>query len=129
MEDRQLLPKAKFTTEISSKTSGYVTAIACEQIGTASVLLGGGREKVEDRVDPAVGIMVHKKLGDPVSAGDSLCTIHYNSQERLERATPFLEESYTISAARPTEERKLVYRVIGDTSASQSPAQPLVTTP
>jgi thymidine phosphorylase len=124
-----LLPNSKFATEISSKDSGYVSSIACEQIGTASVLLGGGREKKEDVVDPAVGIMIHKKLGDRVSAGESLCTIHYNSEERLERAKPSIEQSYTISAVPPPEKRKLVYRVIGDANLSQPLEQFPATTP
>jgi pyrimidine-nucleoside phosphorylase/thymidine phosphorylase len=64
-------------------------------------------------VDPAVGIIVHKKLGDPISAGEALCTVHYNSEERLERAKPLLLESYTIGAASPSAMRPLVGRVIG----------------
>ena len=52
----------------------------CEQIGTACVILGGGRERKEDSVDPAVGIVLHKKVGDAVAAGEPLCTIHYNSR-------------------------------------------------
>jgi thymidine phosphorylase len=86
----------------------------CEQVGTAGVLLGGGRERKEDSVDPAVGIMVHKKLGDRVSAGEPLCTVHYNAEERLERARPLLLESYTIGGAAPSPARPLVGRVIGE---------------
>ena len=54
----------------------------CEQIGTACVILGGGRERKEDSVDPAVGIVLHKKVGDAVAAGEPLATIHYNSEAR-----------------------------------------------
>jgi pyrimidine-nucleoside phosphorylase len=113
IENPALLPRAKYQAHISSPASGVVTEIMCEHIGTAGVLLGGGRERKEDSVDPAVGIIVHKKLGDQVSAGEPLCSVHYNSEERLERAKPLLLESYTIGAAPPSPARPLVGRVVG----------------
>jgi pyrimidine-nucleoside phosphorylase len=113
MDNPGLLPRARYQTDIASGLPGVVTAMMVEQIGTAGVLLGGGREKKEDSVDPAVGIMVHKKLGDEVSAGEALCTVHYNSAERLERARPLIEQSYTIEAAAPGQTRPLIGRVIG----------------
>jgi pyrimidine-nucleoside phosphorylase len=115
MDDPGLLPRSKYQTDLASPASGVVTAMMVEQIGTAGVLLGGGREKKEDSVDPAVGIMVHKKLGDNVSQGEALCTVHYNSAERLERARPLIEQSYTIAAASSlqAQARPLVGRVIG----------------
>src|SRR5947209_20051002 len=91
------LPQAKQTFDVKSPTSGFVSGFMCEQIGTANVLLGGGRAKKEDSVDPAVGIIIHKKAGDKVSAGEPLCTIHYNSAERLQQSVPLIEQSYGIS--------------------------------
>ncbi|HEX7286082.1 MAG TPA: thymidine phosphorylase [Candidatus Angelobacter sp.] len=114
IDDPGLLPRAKQQAIVPSPAAGFVTAIMCEQIGTACVLLGGGREKKEDSVDPAVGIMVHKKLGDKITAGEPLCTIHYNSAERLERARPLILGAYTISAEPLAQKPPLVYRVIGD---------------
>jgi thymidine phosphorylase len=108
-----LLPRAKHQVQIASPASGVVTEMMCEHIGTAGVLLGGGRERKEDSVDPAVGIIVHKKLGGQVSAGEPLCTVYYNSEERLERAKPLLVGSYTIGAASTSTARPLVGRVIG----------------
>jgi pyrimidine-nucleoside phosphorylase len=90
-----------------------VTAMMVEQIGTAGVLLGGGREKKEDAIDPAVGIIVHKKLGDTVSAGETLCTVHYNSTHRLERARPLILQSYKIATETHARARPLIGRVIG----------------
>jgi pyrimidine-nucleoside phosphorylase len=109
-----LLPQAKHKADVKSSATGCVTAIMCEQIGTAGVLLGGGRARKEDSVDPAVGIMVHKKVGDRVSVGDALCTVYYNSPERMAAALPFIEQSYTIAAAAPLQARPLVHRIIGD---------------
>jgi pyrimidine-nucleoside phosphorylase len=118
IDDPGLLPRAKYQTDIVSPASGVVSAIMCEQVGTAGVLLGGGREKKEDSVDPSVGIIVHKKLGDTVTAGDALCTVHYNSAERLERARPLLQQSYKIEAAFSGERRSLLGRVIGGEAAA-----------
>jgi pyrimidine-nucleoside phosphorylase len=114
IDDPGLLPRTRHTAEVLSSASGYVSGMMCEQIGTACVLLGGGRGKKEDVIDPAVGIIVHKKVGDKVSTGESLCTVHYNSADRLDMAKPLIINSYTIGLEPPREPRELVYRVIGD---------------
>jgi pyrimidine-nucleoside phosphorylase len=114
MDDPGLLPQARHQADVKSPASGFVTSIMTEQIGIAGVLLGGGRAKKEDSVDPAVGIIVHKKVGDRVSAGESLCTIYYNSAERLASASPLIEQSYTIEATAPRQTRPLVHQIIGD---------------
>jgi pyrimidine-nucleoside phosphorylase len=114
MDDPGLLPQAQHKAEVKSPASGFVTAIMSEQLGIAGVLLGGGRARKEDSVDPAVGIIVHKKVGDRVSAGDALCTVHYNSAERFTNATPLIEQSYTIAAAAPPKAQPLIRQIIGD---------------
>ncbi len=122
MDDLGLLPQAQHTADVKSPASGFVTGFMTEQIGTAGVLLGGGRAKKEDSVDPAVGIMIHKKVGDNVTAGEPLCTIHYNSAERLQQAQPLIEQSYRIEAAPSLQKRQLVHRIIGDPIASSARA-------
>ena len=101
---RHACREAQHSLEVESPRSGYVTAIQCEQAGTACVILGGGRERKEDSVDPAVGFVLHKKVGDAVSTGDSLCTVHYNSETRGERARKLLQGSFQIGDAPPTEQ-------------------------
>ena len=114
MDNPGLLPQATQKADVNSPASGFVTGIMCEQIGTAGVLLGGGRARKEDSVDPAVGIIVRKKIGARVSAGEPLCTVYYNSAERLASASPLIEQSYTIEDAAPLQIRPLVHRIIGD---------------
>jgi pyrimidine-nucleoside phosphorylase len=111
IDDPTRLPAADHRVEVPSPKSGYVTAIACEQVGTACVMLGGGRERKEDSVDPAVGIEIHKKLGDKVSLGEPLCTIHCHSDRQAARAKALLEESYQIAAA-PAHKTSLIHRAI-----------------
>ena len=112
VDDPKLLPRAKHTLDVTSARSGYVTAIQCERAGTACVILGGGRERKEDSVDPAVGFVLHKKVGDPVSKGEPLCTIHYNSEALATRAKALLLESFEIADAPPKRKRPLVHRII-----------------
>src|SRR5271154_6890094 len=90
LEDPSRLPHAKHPPRVDPRRSGYVTAIHCEQVGVASMLLGGGREKKEDSVDPAVGLVLEKKIGDAVQAGENLCTVHYSLDARLPPAMRLL---------------------------------------
>jgi len=112
IDDPGRLPKARHTLDVVSAKSGYVKAIQCESVGIACVILGGGREKKEDSVDPAVGLVLHKKVSDRISTGEPLCTIHYNSQALADRAKKLVEESYEIADAPPAHPRPLVHRVI-----------------
>jgi thymidine phosphorylase len=114
VDDPALLPQAQHKADVKSTASGFVAGFMTEQIGIAGVLLGGGRAKKEDAVDPAVGIVVHKKIGDQVSVGEALCTVHYNSAERFAQAAPLILQSYRIQAAFQTQRRPLVRRIIGD---------------
>ncbi len=112
IDDPTLLPHTDHTVVVPSPQAGYVSAIACEQVGTACVVLGGGRERKEDSIDPAVGIAVHKKIGDKVASGESLCTIHCHSDAQGARAKALLQESYQIASAPTADTMPLVHRVI-----------------
>ena len=105
------LPKAKYTAEILSTADGYVSKIQCDEIGTCAMLLGGGRAKKEDIIDPAVGFILHKKKGDFVKAGESLATMHYNSETFPEEVQRRFLEAYTISSDKP-QANPLIYEVI-----------------
>jgi pyrimidine-nucleoside phosphorylase len=115
IDDSKRLPQAQHTMTVTSASAGYITAMQCEQIGTACVILGGGRERKEDSVDPAVGIVLHKKVGDQVGAGEALATIYYNVEARAQRARQMIEQSCEIGTA-PAEKRPLVHRVIASRS-------------
>ena len=95
------MPRAKHTARVDARRAGYVTAIHCEQVGVASMLLGGGREKKEDSIDPAVGLVLEKKIGDEVKAGENLCTVHYNLDARLVPAMRLLSASFEIGDEAP----------------------------
>jgi pyrimidine-nucleoside phosphorylase len=113
IDDAKRLPQARSTMQVASATSGCVGSMQCEQIGTACVILGGGRERKEDAVDPAVGIVLHKKVGDRVAAGEALATIYYNAEARAVRARQLLAASCQITDAAPAAKRPLIHRIIG----------------
>ena len=112
LDDPKQLPQAKHTLQVFSAKAGYLAAMQCEQIGTACVILGGGRERKEDSVDPAVGIVLHKKVGDRLAAGEPLATIYYNSEAQAPRARQLIEASCLVTDEAPSTRRPLVHRVI-----------------
>ena len=112
IDDTKRLPQAGHRATIASTTDGYLTSVQCEQVGTACVILGGGRERKEDSVDPAVGIVLHKKVGDRVSRGEPLATIHYNEEAKADRARQLIEQSFQFAAAPSDQKRPLIHRVI-----------------
>jgi pyrimidine-nucleoside phosphorylase len=113
IDDVKRLPQARHTMDFLSSRAGYLASVQCEQVGTACVVLGGGRERKEDQVDPAVGIVLHKKVGDSTAAGEPLATIHYNSETRAAAAKRLLANSFVIDDAPPSDKRPLIHRVIG----------------
>jgi pyrimidine-nucleoside phosphorylase len=113
IDNPTLLPRARHSTSILSTKTGYVTEIACEDVGTACVILGGGREKKEGAVDPAVGIRLHKKVSDPVVAGEPLCAIFYNDESRAAQAKELMRAGFRIGDMIP-EPKKLIRRVIAE---------------
>jgi pyrimidine-nucleoside phosphorylase len=112
IDDPQRLPQAQHTLEVRSAKAGYLTSMQCEQIGTACVILGGGRERKEDAVDPTVGIVLHKKVGDPVAVNEPLATIHYHAEAKAARARQLIESSCEIADAPPAAKRALIHKVI-----------------
>ena len=112
VEDPSRLPRARKTETIHAARSGFVSRITCEQVGKACVILGGGREKQDDAIDPAVGIVLGKKCGDPVRAGEALCAVHYNEESRFREAADLLVSSFEIAEA-PPRPQPLVRKVIG----------------
>lgn len=111
-DDTSHLPRAKHTADVLAPVEGYVNSIHCERVGFASVVLGGGRLRKEDTVDPAVGIVLHKKVGDGVRKGEALCTVHYNDEAKFDEASRMLLDAYSVGDMRPGEGRGLVQKII-----------------
>jgi len=108
----ELLPNALGAREITSPRAGFVTAIDAEDIGRASAMIGAGRNKKEDTVDPAVGVILEVKVGQRVDAGGVLARLYYTKEEGLEEAAELIEDAFRISS-NTAEERALILEVVG----------------
>ncbi|MED4312038.1 pyrimidine-nucleoside phosphorylase [Heyndrickxia coagulans] len=103
------LPQAKYAIDLPAITSGYVSKMVADQIGVAAMMLGAGRATKEDKIDFAVGIVLRKKVGDRVEAGEPLATIYAN-REAVEDVKEKIYDNITISDH--FEEPKLIHKII-----------------
>jgi pyrimidine-nucleoside phosphorylase len=101
VDDYRRLPTAPYRHGIGSPRPGIVTAVNAWMVGRASVALGAGRDRAEDAVDPAVGIMVIAKPGDRLRAGDAVLELHYRDRTRLDAALPLATRAVEIGDAPP----------------------------
>jgi len=92
-----MLPCATYIEEVTADSEGYVKKIKTEEIGMISLLLGGGRETKESEIDLSVGIVLSKKQGDYVKAGEIIAYIHANNKQKLEEAKHRLKSAYIIT--------------------------------
>jgi pyrimidine-nucleoside phosphorylase len=106
-----LLPTAEHVQEFRARSHGFVTRCDARLLGVASSALGAGRTRVEDNVDPAAGLYLVKKVGEPVKRGDVLCKIHWNDENRFRNALPLIEEAFEIGS-RPAKRRPLIHAVL-----------------
>lgn len=102
VDDPKRLPRAAKQADWSAPVSGFVAAMQTERLGWATMALGAGRLRLEDAVDPAVGMMFHKKLGERVEKGEPLLTAHFNEERKWEEARRWLEGAYEIGPKAPT---------------------------
>lgn len=98
IDDATLLPRARIKKYVLSSKSGFVEAIDCASIGKASAILGGGRERKEDTINPAVGVVIHKKLGDAVEYGERLAVVHADNADKASTAQEIIANAYSIDA-------------------------------
>ena len=109
VDDLTKLPQAKYKIELPAKQSGYISRMVADEIGVASMILGAGRATKEDVIDLAVGLVLHKKVGNKVEEGESILTI-YSNRENVEDVKQKLYDNIFIAdtATAPT----LIHTVI-----------------
>lgn len=95
--DPSLLPEAAVKREVPAERSGYVRHIQAERVGLVSMHLGGGRATKEDSIDLSVGVVLNKKVGDRVEAGESLGVIHAPNEEKAGEAAALLRACFKLS--------------------------------
>ncbi len=113
VDDASRLPHVAEHHVVTAARGGYLTRLDAELVGRASVALGAGRDRVEDPVDFAVGIMIEAKPGDGVRAGDAVLELHYRDRTRLDTALALATRAVTIGDERPPAARLIVGEVRG----------------
>jgi len=101
VDDYHLLPSAPERHIVAAPRAGFLLRLDAELVGRASVWLGAGRDRVEDAVDPGVGIMVAAKPGDELAAGDPILELHYREPGRRDQAIALALAAIEMGDQRP----------------------------
>ena len=107
----ELLPKAPKTMDICLEKGGYIKSIQTDKIGYAAKALGAGRDRKEDEIDLSVGLVMKKRVGDKIEAGEPFVTLHISGISDVERAKQLILDSVTLSDT-PVEKPVLIRGVI-----------------
>lgn len=97
-----LLPSASGTAQIKAGTEGFIRRLDAEAVGMASMLLGAGRQRAEDAIDPAAGIVLNRKVGDRVQADEPIAMFHCADEKRLADAEEAFRSGLEIGSQEPT---------------------------
>jgi pyrimidine-nucleoside phosphorylase len=104
LDDPKLLPQAGEQRAITAGRAGFVSAIETDEIGRVVMDWGGGRRRLDDKIDYAVGLRIHAKIGDRVDTGDPLVTAYYNAESKFEEMAARVRAAYRIKDAEPVVE-------------------------
>ncbi|MDO5022321.1 MAG: thymidine phosphorylase [Eubacteriales bacterium] len=106
-DDVSLLPQAAFTQNVKATKSGYIHKVDAERIGLAAQALGAGRRSKEDVLDLSAGLVMHKRIGDKIQAGDSICTLYFNGEKDTDRIQKSILDTVEIISS-PVDKPKLI---------------------
>lgn len=109
IEDYTVMPQAKYRIPLIAQKSGVISEIEADEVGIASMMLGGGRQKTDDQLDYAVGIELHKKIGDTIHEGEPILTI-YSDQKNVDEVKQLLTNNIKIFDH--AEKLQMIYQII-----------------
>ena len=112
VDDPSLLPQPRCRRDFHAERSGVLTAMDAEQVGLAAVELGAGRTRKEDRVDPAAGVLLRKRRGDEVRAGEVLAELHAADAARLDAGEARLRAAVAFSDEPPAAQPLVLERLV-----------------
>lgn len=111
IENTELLPDSKYKYEVKAQQDGYISHMNAEDIGTASVILGAGRENIDDEIDMSAGIVLLKKTGDGVKEGETVAVLHSSQKDKIPPAEELLHRAIAIKRSKP-QSSPLIYKII-----------------
>lgn len=107
-----ILPLTAKAIKVESRRSGFIVGVETEEIGHAIAEAGGGRVRMEDQIDPAVGFVCEARIGDELRAGDQIGVVYCDDTDRGQRAAARIQAAYEIGEAAPAELPALIKEVI-----------------
>ncbi|MEE8808042.1 MAG: thymidine phosphorylase [Lactimicrobium sp.] len=113
VEGMKKLVEVKQKVDVTAQKDGYIHGMQAEEIGTAAQMLGAGRAKKDDVIDPAVGLVMKVRCGAKVKKGDPLCTLYVNDDRNLAEVERMLQDAIHIAPEKP-EPSPMVYGVFTD---------------
>ncbi len=111
IDDYNSFNQATKTFEITSDKDGYVLNIDAYKTAYACKLLGAGREKKTDSIDYRAGVFLRKIYSEPVKKGETIAVLYANNDEKLQQASVYLKDAFTICENKP-DERNMIYKII-----------------
>ena len=100
----ELFPEARYSKEVLADKDGYIVGVNTEGYGTSSLLLGAGRNTMEDKIDFAAGIKLVKKTGDKIAKGDVIAVLYSEDEARFKNAEKCFMEATRIGDSKPADE-------------------------
>ncbi|MBR4360653.1 MAG: thymidine phosphorylase [Clostridia bacterium] len=110
-DDPSLLPRAPYIRPVIAKTAGYLSHVNGTALGLAAQRMGAGRVRKEDPIDPAVGFVMEKRIGDRIEKGDVICTLHAKDETSAREAESRILDTLTLSPD-PAPRARLLYALI-----------------
>ncbi|MDI6815616.1 MAG: pyrimidine-nucleoside phosphorylase [Actinomycetota bacterium] len=110
-DPRRILPHAKYVEDLIIADSGYVVGVNAEELGVAARILGAGRKTKDDIIDYTAGIVVAKKVGDYINAGETIAQMRSGNAHSLAAVSSLVYEAFTLSP-NPQEAKPLIYDII-----------------
>jgi pyrimidine-nucleoside phosphorylase len=102
VDEPKRLAKARKSWVLKAPRAGILDVVDAKFVGIAATVLGAGRSRKEDKVDPSVGITLHERGGAKVERGQPLCTVWYNDERRLQSAQQEMSQAFSVGTVRPT---------------------------
>jgi pyrimidine-nucleoside phosphorylase len=112
LEDYSLLPQPQNEDSVVAREDGYIAGLEARVMGVASMILGAGRDRADAIIDPAVGLVFEKKVGDAVRAGERICVLYSNDRSRVPWALDIIREAIAISPEPISPPRLVLDRVL-----------------
>jgi len=113
-EPDRFLSLARETVKVESPRSGFIATVDTTEVGHAIAAIGGGRVRIEDTIDPSVGFISERKIGDQVSSGETIGIVQGNDPSRCREAAARILSAYTVADEPPAEPLKLIREVINE---------------